>query len=286
MASQAHFPSWHLLARTVGAAAVVVVTATAAVIPQALPAFAGPSPGPIPPTRFPAGYGYGAYRPGQPPDQQAPASGGGGHAKPAVARAAGPRKPPFLCGLGRFGMGVQGCNLPTLPGNPRRGPAGPAITPGQLALQEWRRLPVPVPQVRTAPPRGSEALVGLAEWFWVANWSARTGRAQAGAVWAQVTARPTRLTIDPGAGLPSVSCAGPGTVYDGARPAAAQHSSCSYTYLRSSAGLPGSAYRVTVTVTWGGTWQGSGGSGGTLPALARSASFSLPVAEGQAVTGG
>jgi hypothetical protein len=126
----------------------------------------------------------------------------------------------------------------------------------------------------------------LAEWFWVANWSSRTGRAEAGAVWAEVTARPARLTINPGAGQPPVSCAGPGAAYDRTRPAATQHSDCFHTYTRSSAGLPGSAYRVTVTVSWGGTWQGSGGTGGTLPTLSRSTSFPLPVAEGQAVTGG
>jgi hypothetical protein len=281
MASQAHLPSRPLLTGTAGAR--VVVMAAVAVISIAMPALAEPSPGPIPPTGDPSGYGFGAYQSGQPPTHIS--GGGGGHVKP-VARAGGPRKPPFLCGLGRFGMGVQACNLPTLPGNAPTGPAGPAVTPAQLALQEWRRLPIPAPQVRTAPPRGSQGLVGLAEWFWVANWSSRTGRAEAGAVWAEVTARPTRLTINPGAGQPPVSCAGPGAAYDRTRPAAAQRSGCSYTYTRSSAGLPGSAYQVTVTVSWGGTWQGSGGTGGTLPTLSRSTSFPLPVAEGQAVTGG
>jgi hypothetical protein len=79
---------------------------------------------------------------------------------------------------------------------------------------------------------------------------------------------------------------GPGTAYDPKRAAAAQHSECSYTYPRSSAGLPRSAYRVQVTVTWGGSWTGSGDTGGTLPVITRTASFDLRVAEGQAVTGG
>lgn len=66
----------------------------------------------------------------------------------------------------------------------------------------------------------------------------------------------------------------------------AQHSDCSYIYTRSSAGLPSAAYQVTVTVTWGGTWVGSGATGGSLPALSRTTTFPLRVAEAQAVTGG
>ncbi len=61
----------------------------------------------------------------------------------------------------------------------------------------------------------------------------------AGSVWAAVTAAPVRLTFQPGAGLSPVSCAGPGTAYNPRKPAAAQHTDCSYTYLRPSTGQPG-----------------------------------------------
>jgi hypothetical protein len=38
-----------------------------------------------------------------------------------------------------------------------------------------------------------------------------------------------------------------------------------------------------VTVTWTASWQGSGGAGGALPALARTTTFGLPVGEAQAL---
>jgi hypothetical protein len=189
-----------------------------------------------------------------------------------------------ICGMWR--MGVQRCRPITIPNNSAGTPEAPSVTPAQLAVRAWRRLPIPAPEVATAPPRGSDGLVGLPEWVWITNWSTRTDRAQAGGVWAEISARPTSMTISPGAGLQTVSCPGPGKAYDRSRPADAQRSDCSYTFVRSSAGLPSSAYRVTVTVSWGGTWEGSGGAGGTLPALSRSTTFPLRVAEGQAVTGG
>lgn len=235
--------------------------------------------GPQPPKPFPWGYGFGASQQGHPGNN--PAGGrkrdvsdgtGGGNSSPA---------PPDMCGSFKFG--IQACALPQIPGQPAPG-GPPAISPAQLAISAWRRLLIPAPQVATAPPRGSDGLVGLAEWFWVQNWDVRSRRVRAGGVWAEVTARPASLTISPGSGQPTVRCVGPGRAYDGQRSASGQHSDCSYTYVRSSARLPGEAYQVTATVTWGGTWVGSGGTGGTLPALSRSSSFTVRVAEGQAVT--
>jgi hypothetical protein len=165
--------------------------------------------------------------------------------------------------------------------------AAPTITPAQLAQQSWNSLQLPVPDVQTAPPRGSRGLVGLAEWVWVpsSQWHPMVKRASAGGVWAQVTATPKQLRIEPGAGLPAVTCAGPGTAYDPSRAASVQQSDCSYTYSQSSATQPGAAYRVRVTVVWGGTWTGSGGAGGTLPDISRSTTFGLRVAEAQGLYG-
>jgi hypothetical protein len=166
------------------------------------------------------------------------------------------------------------------------GPA-PAITPAQLARQSWNSLHLPLPDVQTAPPRGTQGLVGLPEWVWVPRdqWRPLSKQATAGGVWAQVTAAPKQMTITPGAGLPPVPCAGPGTAYDPDRPASAQQTDCSYTYRESSALQPGAVYRVTVTVVWGGVWTGSGGAGGTLPDISRSTTFALAVAEGQGLYG-
>lgn len=230
---------------------------------------------PMPPVTHPWGYAFGARQPGRsstphPADVHTRPSPSGGERKSP--------EPKPICGLWR--AGIQGCSPIPVPKASK-----PSVSPAQLAAQAWRQLRLPVPRVRTAPPRGSDGLVGLAEWFWVTNWTSHSGHVQAGDVWATVTARPAGLRVDPGLGRPIV-CTGAGTAFDRTRPADAQHSDCSFTYERSSAGLARSAYQVTVTVTWGGTWVGSGGTGGSLPALARSTTFPLRVAEGQAVTGG
>jgi hypothetical protein len=163
----------------------------------------------------------------------------------------------------------------------------PQVTPQQLLAWAQDELILPLPGIATAPPRGSQGLVGLPEWFWVnpAQWHPQTARVAAGGVWAQVTATPQALQIQPGDGAPGtgVTCRGPGTPYNPGLPAAAQHSNCTYTYSQSSDGLPGNAYQVRVTMTWQATWQGSGGAGGALPELGRTAGLTLPVAEAQAI---
>lgn len=167
----------------------------------------------------------------------------------------------------------------------RRDGGGPKMSPADLAMAKWARLPIPAPRVRTAPPRRNGGLVGLPEWFWVTNWQPLSGRAAAGAVWVEVNAVPQRMTIEPGDGRHSVGCTGPGTAYDRSKPAASQRTDCSYTYSRSSALQPKDSYRVRVAVVWGGTWHGSDGSGGVLPPLSRSTSFRLRIAEAQGLYG-
>jgi hypothetical protein len=162
----------------------------------------------------------------------------------------------------------------------------PQVTPQQLLVQALGELDVPQLRPATAPPRGTDGLVGLPEWFWVpaGEWHARSVTVTAGPVWATATAVPLGLTVRPGAGLMPVSCTGPGVAYDRHKLAAQQHTNCSYTYLRPSAGLPGNAYQASVTVTWRITWTGSGGSGGVLdPGLAVSTGFSVAVAQGEAL---
>lgn len=185
-------------------------------------------------------------------------------------------------GAGNAGPGAMTYSAPIL------APGGGALTPAVLAQRAYAELRPPLPDPRTAPPRRSDGLVGLPEWFWVpkARWAPQTARIAAGGVWAAVTATPSELVISPGGGLPAMSCPGPGTAYNPSFPALEQHSDCTYTYAQSSDGLPGNAYQVTVTVTWTAIWRGSGGSGGTLPALTRATTFSLPVAEAQALNPG
>ncbi len=164
---------------------------------------------------------------------------------------------------------------------------GPPVTPQELLAWARSQLALPLPAVQTAPPHGSDGLVGLPEWFWVApgQWHPMSARVQVGGVWAQVTARPSRLEVQPGTGT-SVACPGPGTPYDPRLAASAQHTSCSYTYAQSSDGLPRNGYQVSVTVVWTAAWQGSGGAGGILAPLGRTTVFALPVAEAQALNPG
>jgi hypothetical protein len=166
---------------------------------------------------------------------------------------------------------------------------GGALTPANLANQAWAEITPPPPAPDTAPPRGKDALVGLPTWFWVAapQWQPIVRSVAVGGVFATVTAKPTTLSFSPGAGLPSFACQGPGTAYNPSLAASAQQTACSYLFSQPSAGQPGNAYQVTVTITWTATWTGSGGAGGALPDITRSVTFALPVAQGEALyTGG
>jgi hypothetical protein len=163
-----------------------------------------------------------------------------------------------------------------------------ALTPQILAQQAYTELQPATPDPQTAPPRGSDGLVGLPEWVWVpaGQWQTLTKTVRVGPVWATVTAVPSELTFSPGGGAAAMSCPGPGTPYDTALPASGQHTSCSYTYIQSSDGQPANSYQASVTLTWTATWVGSGGAAGTFAPLTRTAAFPLPVAEAQALNPG
>ena len=188
--------------------------------------------------------------------------------------------------------GRNGVNLPANAntvvavggGNGGGGAAVPLVTPQQLLAWAQSKLKLPLPGVQTAPPRGSDGLVGLPEWFWVSpeQWHPVTAQVAVGAVWAQVTARPALITVRPGAGG-TVTCHGAGTAYNPQLPAQAQHSDCTWAYGQSSDGLPGNAYQASVTVTWDASWRGSGGAGGALAPAGETAAFAVPVAEAQAL---
>jgi hypothetical protein len=162
--------------------------------------------------------------------------------------------------------------------------AAPAVTPQELLQIAIGRLHVPVPQPKTAPPRGKDGLVGLPEWFWVGNWDPVHVTVAVGPVWATATAVPQQLTFNPGGGLADLTCRGPGTVYRPKLPLNAQHTDCSYTYDQPSAGQPGNVYQASVTVSWNISWVGSGGAGGEVAAgVTSNAPFTLPVAAGEAL---
>ncbi|MFI0448054.1 hypothetical protein [Actinomadura sp. 6N118] len=174
------------------------------------------------------------------------------------------------------------CGIPDDLNGPQE---APQVTPQQLAQRALAQLRLPVPAAKTAPPRGKQGVVFLPHWVWVpaSQWRPITKRASQGSVWVEVIATPQKITIQPGAGQPGVECAGPGTAYHPGKPASAQRTDCSHTYLQSSALQPGGTYTMTVSVEWTATWRGAGGLGGSLPPLSMSTSFGVRVAEGQSL---
>jgi hypothetical protein len=155
------------------------------------------------------------------------------------------------------------------------------------------RLPLPSPQhspdLRLRDGRAA-TLVGEHTWFWTTptDWHPYTARVQAGPVWAEVTATPTRLSMQPGTGTPPVSCPGPGTAYQrqfGLH--APSPEGCSVVYTRSSLGQPGGQTTASWAITWQVNWRGGIGptptEGGTLPVMTSRAQARFAVAEAQSL---
>lgn len=148
----------------------------------------------------------------------------------------------------------------------------PTVTTLTLAYQARERLPIPTPLIRTAPPRGTKALVHMPHWHWLAKSQAtpRSKTARARDVWATATVQAFELTIDPGDGTDPYTCAAPGTRYT--KTADPDHA-CTHTYATSG------DYTVTVTASWAGDWHGSDGNAGTLPTMNVTTTFPLHVVE-------
>ena len=187
----------------------------------------------------------------------------------------------FIGGGGRFGTSAS-VLLPV--------PVAPArVTPAVLAQRAESLLPLPMPAANHNP---TDALTGLATWWWVspAQWRTLRQRTGVGGLWAVVTARPMSSTWDAGDGTRALVCDGAGTPYNRNVPASGQQSRCTHTYTRSSAAQPQRGpdpneryFTVTVTVSWQVSWVGSGGLTGVLPAITRSYRFPLQVSERETV---
>ena len=141
---------------------------------------------------------------------------------------------------------------------------------------------VPEPQVVRAPPGPS--FVNFKTWLAVANWSNQSASASAGGLTSTVTAVPQRVTWEMGPPGAIVVCNGPGERYDPSVPDEWQDTDCGYTYLRSSAGVgSNNAYTARATVTYRATWSATDGTGGVIGTVSRSTTFSVQVAEIQAL---
>lgn len=161
--------------------------------------------------------------------------------------------------------------------------------PADLALYARRALDLPVPVVDHNPKiarLGGASLVGMATWFWVTDPAAvgepggtAVVRAQAGSVWAEVTATNLGLTITSAAGRTTCSPRRAATVY---LPGTPETGACTLVFGRASVGHP-SGWPVTVTSTWHLAWTGSDGSGADLGLQGHTWTTNVPVGEVQTI---
>lgn len=161
------------------------------------------------------------------------------------------------------------------------------ITPGSLAQQALKELPLLYPRPRLAPPTTAVQVTGIRTWMWVdpADWHPISATAAIPGLAATVTATPTRTIWDMGDGS-VVTCDGPGTVYDRTRPDADQQSDCSHVYQHASDDREGGTYPVRVSIVWSVTWNATNGDGGSLGLFQRSTQFTVTVEQRQAVING
>ncbi len=122
----------------------------------------------------------------------------------------------------------------------------------------------------------------------VANWSGVVTDGECdptGVLCVTVTATPSLAWFPGEPGAAELACAGSGSRYDpsGPTPEVQAVGACAHTFTQRTgvAGRP-AAWDGAVTVNWSLTWTG-GGTGGTLPAVTKSASVPRPVGEVQAI---
>ncbi len=156
------------------------------------------------------------------------------------------------------------------------------IGPDDLLAEARRRLNLPLPDPHLSPD--GEQLVNLATWLWIdrAEWTTRSATASVPGLAVTVTAIPESVTWRLGDEAPAIC--GPGVAYDPSTPIADQHTDCSLTFTRSSAGQRDQRFEAAVTVTWIISWEVIGAAGGgDLGRIDRTTRFEVAVAEVQAL---
>lgn len=152
---------------------------------------------------------------------------------------------------------VGPANLPGFDGTP-------SVIPG-LWVEAVNALAMRGPQITTAPPIDTSAVVNLPVWLWT-----ETG----GTVWPEeelhqfaeapevgqrvdAYARPLRIVWEMGDDQDPVTCQGPGTAWeptmDFLRPG-----ECHHTYRQASRNQPGDVFEITAMTTWRLRWEING----------------------------
>lgn len=147
-----------------------------------------------------------------------------------------------------------------------------APTPEILAEYAYNKVKVPETEIELRP--GARSTVNLPTWVWLDEGTFKdvTVRAELPntGLWAQTTAKPVALHLEPGtddaetypaSGDCEINEDGSiGTPYG--KGDADRTPPCGIRYLRATAGDP---YRLTASITWQVSWEGTGGTGGELP---------------------
>lgn len=158
-------------------------------------------------------------------------------------------------------------------------PGAPAMSGLGLAQSAMSSLTLGFPDPRTNPGIEHRQLPGIETWLWIddADWQPVSATASVPGLSATVTATPLRVIWDMGDGSIPVVCEGPGTPYDPDVPPADQASDCTHRYQRRG------SYTASATVTWVLRWSATDGDGGILDPVGRTTTFTMTVAERQAV---
>lgn len=136
---------------------------------------------------------------------------------------------------------------------------------------------LPIPALDMNPPPSNGGIVNLGLWLAIVPPEPVTARAEAGGLWAEVTASVESTSWDLGNG-DVVHCDGTGTPIEDLD--IVEQGPCGYTYRSRSA--DDEPYVLSVTATWSVTYRSSGGSG-TLQALTTTASTTYDVDEIQTI---
>lgn len=185
----------------------------------------------------------------------------------------GPCTPPCV------GDGVLpgGASQDCTPGDPGTPPPPPDLpTPGEVADDARKLLPLPAPVIGIVPEPGSDrmGLVGMPVYLWTQDqtWGTASRTATAGPISVTATARVSRVVWDMGNG-DKVTCTTPGTPYQSSFQANSSPD-CGYKYV-----VPGE-FDVTATATYSIAWHGA--TSGT-DVESRSSSVRIRVGEMQAI---